>query len=505
LSKKDLEKEKLENVVEQFVHCCMLSDFNEGHGSIQEPGDDVQSPFHSKMINLIFACFDKFDVIAKRGTRNPEKFDALYGMLAAVENCLSSPVVGPLCTKETSVQSFLLNLFKSFEGRGSDLANSQELDVIISCWVFLARFQTGLKSGHPECIIEITTTTTKKEWKILLDTLKIQVQYRMIRPAIICVEIVNLLQGIMVSQADKCMPAMVECGFIDASVLAIRHQNVSISNLGISLLFHFINNGSRTSPYHKDILSVKGILDDLVDLVVSFDKSLFTKPKTARGEETIQDVIQSLWILIEYDFLKVAPTLKDIRAKESLLPLLKCRNVEFKAFAERALLKLESYLDPTLMLQIKCALPGCMARGKFMKCGRCKMTYYCSVEHQRDHWKVHKLQCNPDTRTERLMVKNDTRWIHSFNLGYFNVCYLSMMNEAAKDNIDLGSHVWFTDWAVTFGRPKQRWISREELLKMDLVPLDMLDQKFRLRAGTSVVYCMYDLNGSVEIYVSAPI
>ena len=41
-----------------------------------------------------------------------------------------------------------------------------------------------------------------------------------------------------------------------------------------------------------------------------------------------------------------------------------------------------------------CAYPGCNIDGKglfskMMKCGRCRSVYYCGLEHQKEHWKVH--------------------------------------------------------------------------------------------------------------------
>lgn len=31
------------------------------------------------------------------------------------------------------------------------------------------------------------------------------------------------------------------------------------------------------------------------------------------------------------------------------------------------------------------------------RCSRCKAMYYCSAAHQREHWKVHKPNCNPSS------------------------------------------------------------------------------------------------------------
>mmetsp|Transcript_23192 Transcript_23192/g.32392 ORF Transcript_23192/g.32392 Transcript_23192/m.32392 type:complete len:138 (-) Transcript_23192:1250-1663(-) len=39
----------------------------------------------------------------------------------------------------------------------------------------------------------------------------------------------------------------------------------------------------------------------------------------------------------------------------------------------------------------KCSLCGQEAT---KKCSRCKMAWYCSVEHQKQHWKYHKKACN---------------------------------------------------------------------------------------------------------------
>ena len=45
-----------------------------------------------------------------------------------------------------------------------------------------------------------------------------------------------------------------------------------------------------------------------------------------------------------------------------------------------------------------CALPQCNLDGKglfckMLKCGRCRSVYYCSLEHQREHWKAHRPSC----------------------------------------------------------------------------------------------------------------
>lgn len=40
----------------------------------------------------------------------------------------------------------------------------------------------------------------------------------------------------------------------------------------------------------------------------------------------------------------------------------------------------------------KCAVCGVDAT---LKCTACRLAFYCGADHQRQHWKVHKLQCRP--------------------------------------------------------------------------------------------------------------
>ncbi|EIW78297.1 hypothetical protein CONPUDRAFT_167333 [Coniophora puteana RWD-64-598 SS2] len=38
---------------------------------------------------------------------------------------------------------------------------------------------------------------------------------------------------------------------------------------------------------------------------------------------------------------------------------------------------------------------NCGKEGKVMQCSQCGITFYCSSECQRDHWKTHKPNCHP--------------------------------------------------------------------------------------------------------------
>ena len=40
-----------------------------------------------------------------------------------------------------------------------------------------------------------------------------------------------------------------------------------------------------------------------------------------------------------------------------------------------------------------CNFPGCEALSN-QRCSRCKLVYYCSIEHQKQNWSIHKVSCN---------------------------------------------------------------------------------------------------------------
>jgi hypothetical protein len=46
-----------------------------------------------------------------------------------------------------------------------------------------------------------------------------------------------------------------------------------------------------------------------------------------------------------------------------------------------------------------CGLSNCVNEGK-LRCSRCKSTFYCSPEHQKNHWKDHKGQCVAPTEAK---------------------------------------------------------------------------------------------------------
>ena len=48
-----------------------------------------------------------------------------------------------------------------------------------------------------------------------------------------------------------------------------------------------------------------------------------------------------------------------------------------------------------------CSFPGC-DEASSQRCSRCKKVYYCSVDHQKNHWKTHKVYCGKITTTAKI-------------------------------------------------------------------------------------------------------
>jgi hypothetical protein len=70
---------------------------------------------------------------------------------------------------------------------------------------------------------------------------------------------------------------------------------------------------------------------------------------------------------------------------------------DMKAWAPTFLLPLPQdevvFVAPTVDAKT-CCFPGCDAEAG-ERCGRCRVARYCGGEHQRMHWKAHKLLCKP--------------------------------------------------------------------------------------------------------------
>ena len=60
-----------------------------------------------------------------------------------------------------------------------------------------------------------------------------------------------------------------------------------------------------------------------------------------------------------------------------------------------------------------CALPGCNIDGKgvvcdLLRCSQCRNIHYCSVEHQKQHWKVLKQTCTTAIATASIPTSTTT-------------------------------------------------------------------------------------------------
>mmetsp|Transcript_132417 Transcript_132417/g.197335 ORF Transcript_132417/g.197335 Transcript_132417/m.197335 type:complete len:134 (+) Transcript_132417:111-512(+) len=53
------------------------------------------------------------------------------------------------------------------------------------------------------------------------------------------------------------------------------------------------------------------------------------------------------------------------------------------------------------MVEYKC--PVCQEKAT-SRCSRCKSVWYCGAEHQRQHWKAHKSDCNDAHKADQLTL-----------------------------------------------------------------------------------------------------
>jgi MYND finger len=53
-----------------------------------------------------------------------------------------------------------------------------------------------------------------------------------------------------------------------------------------------------------------------------------------------------------------------------------------------------------------CNYPGCESISN-QRCSRCKMVYYCSVEHQKQNWSIHKVSCNKQNSIQSVEIKGN--------------------------------------------------------------------------------------------------
>ena len=64
-----------------------------------------------------------------------------------------------------------------------------------------------------------------------------------------------------------------------------------------------------------------------------------------------------------------------------------------------------------------CSLPSCSAVASF-RCSKCKLVYYCSIEHQKLDWKIgHKTECN---KTQPNLIVNSHKAVEPQESGLKN-------------------------------------------------------------------------------------
>ena len=83
-----------------------------------------------------------------------------------------------------------------------------------------------------------------------------------------------------------------------------------------------------------------------------------------------------------------------------------------------------------------CSYPDCKAVST-QRCSRCKKVYYCSVEHQKENWKTHKIQCSSSDSTQGLKLEKN----EDVTSAKYKGDAIPSDNEFVKDTDSAGSDV----------------------------------------------------------------
>jgi hypothetical protein len=501
LENKDITSKAFAWVVDEMTKILFLS-LNE----------EVASHLTDKVCTLrlcheILLCADRIHAIQLDSTNNP----IVSLILTYFELALQVPTVGTVIAKEKPLEIFLHALFSpQYDGQRSHL--NDELKIVCFHHLLMQEYDG---TNVPSTMTTINSKWTKREWKILFDTIKRGWDSRSgIRTALAVVASIELLRAICYdrrnNRTDPCCPAYLELGLMDIVMKIYKKTDQIYRPYANALLSMFVTYLGDFS-YCGEILNTTGLLSVLVKEVLSSDPFRHRVDEyTASGllERSLK-ATQCIWFVVEYNFFAVAPILKSMNAHDIITPLLLSKQKYVVEMAKRILCKLKIYLDPEFLNPLQCALPGCLKDGKLMKCGGCKLVYYCSVEHQKQHWNAHKIQCNPKTRTEILRPKEEQKFICTFNRIQFNETFGDMVKKMDR-SISLSTHLWVTDYSLDCGAGTSKWMTREEFLetvqKKHACDLSgILKQKFDLRAtlhdGNNVVSAVLNLNREISTYV----
>jgi hypothetical protein len=56
-----------------------------------------------------------------------------------------------------------------------------------------------------------------------------------------------------------------------------------------------------------------------------------------------------------------------------------------------------------------CAFPDCISQSApSLRCSQCKTVFYCSPEHQKFHWKIHKTVCAAPNSTKNIINSSNS-------------------------------------------------------------------------------------------------
>lgn len=101
----------------------------------------------------------------------------------------------------------------------------------------------------------------------------------------------------------------------------------------------------------------------------------------------------------------------------------------------------DHFLEPPFQLQHKpfCSLPSCSVQHAKKRCSQCKISYYCSKEHQVMHWKEHKSFCRRFPSLDNLVAAYEI--LEDTNTQKLSI--FDMMRRKAHDCVS--GREWYVD------------------------------------------------------------